>query len=339
MISRDGLGLDPISLPALRWKRLVAEGVELEVWILSSKETRWEEPGIRVIGMGGLTFFHRAWRVLRGKPFVQPDLITAQNPAELGWLAYRLAVRYHAKLELQDHSGAFDGSHAVDESWNGIRSTLANFLIKKADSIRTVNLQSFQWLSTHVKAHTYWLPIVPRQEFRDIKRQPISGRIVCVARLVPVKRHILLLQAFAKLRATQPDAKLILLGDGPMRTRLESLARELGILASVTFTGTVDPIPWLASADVFVLLSAHEGWGVVSVEAAMAGVPIVMSDTGCARWLEERVGALVIRSNELSAVTDGIAKQMGKHPKPLTDVLTSEEFARLQVEAWNKLCQ
>lgn len=339
MLSRDRLGLDAVSLPAERWMRLVEQGIALEVWILAPETTHWERPGIRVTGTGGASFLARAWNVLKRVPVEKPDLITAQNPAEVGWLAARLARRLHAKLELQDHSGGFDGSGKIDESWNGVRFLLARFLVQRSDAVRTVNPQSATWLAEHTKAYVYWLPIVPRQAFLAVKRRTIPGRYVCVARLVPVKRHRLLLEVFAQLRRLQPDATLALVGDGPERASLEACASELGIAPSVLFVGRADPLSYLAEADVCVSLSRHEGWGVAAIEAAMAGVPVVMTDTGCARFLEERGQAYVLRKLTIPSMVEALHTQRGKRVNGLKEVWTPAQAAIEQVRHWTAICR
>lgn len=339
MISRDKTGLDSASSVAERWLRLVQQGVELEIWILSSEATSWELPGIRVIGTGGGHFFARAWRVLKQVPKKIPDLVTAQNAAELGWLALHIARRLGVRLEVQDHSGGFDGSGAIDESFPVLRARLAMYVVKHAQAIRTVSTRSLQWLAAHTKVYSYWLPIVPRYDFAKVVRQTIPGRIVCVARFAPIKRQRLLLEAFAALHKRQPDTTLALVGDGSLRTSLEAYAKELGLSSAVLFPGWVDALPWVAQADVFVLLSYQEGWGVAAIEAAMAGVPVVMSDTGCARFLEDRGLAQVLRRVTVDTVVEALEKQRGKQPKPLVDVLTPDAFAAEQVKYWQEICK
>lgn len=120
----------------------------------------------------------------------------------------------------------------------------------------------------------------------------LSGRPVHVAqnstapvllfagRLVPQKRAELVLRAFAKVREVIPGARLVVIGDGVERQSLEMLARELGQMGSVRFTGFLQPneLPsHFAAADLFVLPSS-ETWGVAAVEAAAAGIPVLLSD-------------------------------------------------------------
>ncbi len=338
-ISRDRLGLDPESLPARRWLELVKQGIELEVWILASEETHWEQPGIRVFGTGGGSFFARALRVRRRAPVVTPQLVTTQDAAELGYLSSKLAKQFHARFEVQDHAGTFDGSGMADESLGFIRRPLAYYFAKRADAVRTVNPQSATWLAANTNAFSYWLPIVPRQDLHGLKRQTVPGSIVCVARLVPVKRLRLLVEAFARLRKQVPSVTLTLVGDGPERASLVACVQEMGLASAVTFTGMADPVPYLVGADVFVLLSRHEGWGIAAIEAAMVGVPVVMTDTGCARFLEERGNAFVIRHASADSIAQVLQKQLGKRATPLVDVLTPELAAEKQAYHWKSICR
>ncbi|MCR6496044.1 glycosyltransferase [Thermomonas sp. S9] len=102
-------------------------------------------------------------------------------------------------------------------------------------------------------------------------------RILTVGSLKPVKNHALLLQAFAVL--PRSEARLMLLGQGQDEVALRVLAAELGIADRVIFAGFhLDPSPFYATADLFVLSSDHEGFGNVIVEALSFGLPVVSTD-------------------------------------------------------------
>jgi glycosyltransferase involved in cell wall biosynthesis len=108
-----------------------------------------------------------------------------------------------------------------------------------------------------------------------------QGRILSVGRMSPEKNHALLLRAFAIVRRQRP-AKLALVGDGPLREDLQRLASELGLADDVLFTGFVlDPQPYYASAQIFVLPSDFEGYPLVLVEALASGLAIVSTDCLC----------------------------------------------------------
>jgi colanic acid/amylovoran biosynthesis glycosyltransferase len=111
-------------------------------------------------------------------------------------------------------------------------------------------------------------------------RQPI---IICVARHVVVKNLRLLLQAFAHLQKEKVSFQAVLIGDGPCRSELESLCKDLELEKRVKFIGaaTQDQVlPWLQRAHISVLSSQNEGMPVSLMEAAACGLPVVATAVG-----------------------------------------------------------
>ncbi|WP_159718401.1 MULTISPECIES: glycosyltransferase [Actinomyces] len=108
-----------------------------------------------------------------------------------------------------------------------------------------------------------------------------APRLLCVARLAPVKNHALLLDAVAALARAGRDASLTLVGDGPLAADLDQRARTLGIADLVRFAGPQrDPAPFYAEADIFALASEHEGLPMSVIEAMAAGLPVVATAVG-----------------------------------------------------------
>jgi len=102
--------------------------------------------------------------------------------------------------------------------------------------------------------------------------------VVGAGRLRPQKDFATLIRAFAGLRR-QRQARLIILGEGEERGRLQALARSLGVAGDVDLPGFIpDPLPWLARAELFVLASAFEGSPNVLIEAMACGTPVVATD-------------------------------------------------------------
>ncbi len=102
--------------------------------------------------------------------------------------------------------------------------------------------------------------------------------ILCVARQYPRKHIADLLHALARLRRYMPSAQLRLVGDGPEHGTLLELARSLGIAEHVLFLGGLPDAQVrheYAHCDVFCLPSVQEGFGIVLLEAMVAGKPIV----------------------------------------------------------------
>jgi glycosyltransferase involved in cell wall biosynthesis len=102
--------------------------------------------------------------------------------------------------------------------------------------------------------------------------------LLAVGRLSPQKDFECLLRAFATVRASTA-ARLLILGEGPERPRLESLVRELGLDSDVQLPGWVgNPYPYMARSDLFVLSSRWEGLPTVLIEALYCGLRIVSTD-------------------------------------------------------------
>lgn len=103
--------------------------------------------------------------------------------------------------------------------------------------------------------------------------------VVAIGRLTAAKDFTTLLRAFAILRNRKSNARLIILGEGEDRSRLEDLIRELDITDCATLPGFVtNPYSYLRRASVFVLSSAWEGLPTVLIEALALGVPVVSTD-------------------------------------------------------------
>ncbi|MDH4062796.1 MAG: glycosyltransferase [Acidobacteriota bacterium] len=121
-----------------------------------------------------------------------------------------------------------------------------------------------------------------RRQARQLLGLPDNAFIVgTVARLDPVKDLSMLIAAFARLRATHPHSTLLIVGDGPERSRLEGLSREHGVASDVRMTGQRDDARELLSAfDVYVNSSTSEGVSLSILEAMAARLPVVATRVG-----------------------------------------------------------
>jgi glycosyltransferase involved in cell wall biosynthesis len=98
---------------------------------------------------------------------------------------------------------------------------------------------------------------------------------LAVGRLIEQKDHATLLRAFALVREQHPEARLAILGGGPLEPETRALAASLGLADAVTLPGRTDIRDWLLRADVFVHTSRWEGFGIVLLEAMLAALPVV----------------------------------------------------------------
>jgi L-malate glycosyltransferase len=181
----------------------------------------------------------------------------------------------------QDPSFAPVVTHAINAS-DGVtavsdwlrRETLEQFAVDREIAV-IPNFVDTERFTRQEKGH-FKQAICPNGErllihvsnFREVKRVPDVVRV------------------FARLHADAregvgPGVKLLLVGDGPDRPAAEALARELGVHADVLFLGKQEPIEELLSvADVMLMPSGSETFGLAALEAMSCGVPVVSSDIG-----------------------------------------------------------
>ena len=102
-----------------------------------------------------------------------------------------------------------------------------------------------------------------------------------VGRLVPIKDHVTLFQALARLHAEGPAVHLVVVGDGEERARLEGLASSLGLGLRIHFLGwRLDLEAIVGELDVVICASRNEGTPVALIEAMAAGIPVLSTDVG-----------------------------------------------------------
>lgn len=123
-----------------------------------------------------------------------------------------------------------------------------------------------------------------RAELRQrIGATAASTVLVSVGRMVPGKGHAFLLRAMKQLADQVPEAHLVMVGDGPLRSRFERQRRELGLEHKVTFAGQQSPLEvaqWLAAADLFCLFSEYENYSNAALEAMASGLPVLATRVG-----------------------------------------------------------
>ncbi|NDK55589.1 glycosyltransferase [Pontibacter fetidus] len=107
------------------------------------------------------------------------------------------------------------------------------------------------------------------------KQQPV---LVNVARLTKAKNHLLLIRAVARVLKNR-NIKLLIVGDGPLKEMLQQEINQLGLQEHIELVGfQLNPVSWIAKADLFVLSSDYEGFGNVIVEALATGITIVSTN-------------------------------------------------------------
>jgi glycosyltransferase involved in cell wall biosynthesis len=160
---------------------------------------------------------------------------------------------------------------------------------------------------------------------------PPNGPVIgTVGRLAEQKAQHVLLDAVPLVLERWPNARFVLVGDGPCREELERQARSLGVGDSVVFTGFRDDVPrWLASFDVFVLSSLFEGLCYAVIEAQAARVPVVATPVGGVReTVVDGETGIIVPVADANAVAGAIVRLLEQPDE--TACLVAEAAARAQ---------
>lgn len=215
------------------------------------------------------------------------DVVTSQDPFFRGLIAWILARRLRAKLNVQVHADLSSASF--------LKHILGHIVLRHADTIRVVSQKlKGQVGQIGARGKITVLPVyVDLDRFRGVARQPHDGkRILWIGRFENEKNPLAALSVLEEVTKAVPDAALTMLGTGSLKERL--LARARGL--PVEFPGWQDPALFLGTADVVLCTSPAESWGASMVEALAAEVPVVSPDVGIAR----EAGAHVVPREKLS---------------------------------------
>ncbi len=168
---------------------------------------------------------------------------------------------------------------------------VVTFSINQSDAITAVSENLRQETLNHFRIEK---PIHVIQNFVDtsrFRRKPIDAFrqvlapkgekiLIHASNFRRIKRIPDVVRIFAGVRAAMP-AKLLFIGDGPERSTAEELSRELGVFDCVRFVGKQDQIEDILSiADLFLLTSEYESFGLAALEAMAAGVPVISTNVG-----------------------------------------------------------
>ncbi len=221
-------------------------------------------------------------------------LITTQDPFETGALGFLIGRSLRVPLHLQIHTDPWSIAWKEERLMNRMRFVLMMFLLRRAAGVRVVSARVEKSVLhagvprvcvTRIPIYTdvtYWGTAVPAFDLHASYRM-FSKIVLSIGRLQPEKNFNGLIRAFARVRRIHTDALLIIVGSGPERERLISLARSLELGdAVIILPWARDVASYYKTSDLYVQPSFYEGWGLSVVEAMASGLPVVVTDVGLA---------------------------------------------------------
>jgi glycosyltransferase involved in cell wall biosynthesis len=258
-------------------------------------------------------------------PSLKLDVIHAHHPVLLGQVAARKADEFDIPLVFTHHTRYRAYSHYValpqDMVKEVIQRWLADYMqqcqhiVVPSDSIKE-KLAERYGVRDRVTVVATGIDIEPFREAdgRAVRRErgwEEDDVLISVGRLAEEKNWRTLLDAVQNVMQRRHNVRLIVLGDGVDRKKLEAYSRELGIGDRVEFVGLVpfEAVPrFLKAADLFCFASVSETQGLVTLEAMAAGLPVVAVDaTGTADAVEHGVEGL-LTANDSQALAQAIER-------------------------------
>lgn len=227
------------------------------------------------------------------------NLITTQDPFETGIAGFWIAKKLRAPLHLQVHTDFLSNEFSKESALNRFRVRIAKFLIKKHPNIRVVSerikTSIFSKMKFRVQPRITILPVfvdvlkyqnASAGNFLREKYQGFHLIMLAVSRLEKEKNLELAIKLVADAGNLNPNdpVALVIVGSGSEESGLKKLARKLGVENQVFFEGWIDDLrPYYTSADLLLVTSKYEGYGMIFAEATAAGCPVLAADVGAAR--------------------------------------------------------
>jgi glycosyltransferase involved in cell wall biosynthesis len=257
-------------------------------------------------GSGRFRFFYamrRAHRLRKCLKQIRPDLVvsflTRTN-------ILTLLSRPDCPVIISERNNA--GRQPLGHAW----SLLRKIMYPRAAALVTMTAGAMKQLEKFAPAIRRVIPN-HAATFRNPESPGHGTSLVAVGRLVPQKGFDLLLQAFATAAKQHPDWTLTIWGEGEQRTNLERQRDALGMNSVVRLPGvSKTPGSWTYNADVFVLSSRYEGWGLVVGEAMSAGIATVAFDCefGPSEMITHNKTGVLVPPENVAALADALGRLM-----------------------------
>lgn len=218
-------------------------------------------------------------------------IVSSQDPFETSLVGRWIVCGTSAIHHVQIHGDVFNPFSYKTVFFQRLRAAYGRFVVRRAIGIRVVSERIKRSLSS-LGVSPARVTVLPIQS--DLESFLIVGRsreyefnrpirFLYVGRFSSEKNLLLLLEAFALAVVKHPTTTLTIVGDGPDKNAMVNKVAQLGLSKKVIFLEWTDDVSGvMKEADIFCLASKHEGWGMVLVEAAAAGLAIVTTDVGCA---------------------------------------------------------
>lgn len=299
-------------------------------------------------------YFWKAFIIGKG---ISCDLITCQDSFPTGVVGYLLGRIHHVPLQIQVHIDFFSPYFIKEKLEHRIYFYFAKFLLSRTDNIRVVSLEIKDYLVNRLKINQNKICVLPvfpdlnaitRHEVKvDLhKKYPQFDFLILMAtRLVKQKNIGMAIKAVKIISKEFDKIGLIIAGSGLEESGLKNLS---GNSSNIIFEPWADDIySYYKSADLFLLTSNYEGWGLTVTEAMAAGLPVISTPVGCVNEVIKNLeNGIVVPKHDSTSLAEMI-KYLYKNPEKRKQIavngrqtinklkpLTKEEYLHLYLNSF-----
>ncbi len=290
--------------------------------------------------------FNIGKKIIKEKKFVRGrSVIVVGGSLRCGDSALKLKNEFRIPLEVQLGEGSFLKKNTVDK------------LLKQADSIVVASQTSKAEIMEKFKIEGSKINVLPpyidKERIEEDKPTfDLHARLgwhfilLCVAPLTPEKNLGLAIEVLSQVRKYYSDAGLVIVGSGPEENNLRNLAKKLGVESNVHFADLPEDImSYYKTSNLFLQTSNFEEYGRALVEAGLVGLPVVTTNVGIAKELENGKDAYIAPVGDkefifkavYDLIKDGNKREMLKASmkKTLEEKLVSkEEYMAAMQKNW-----
>lgn len=213
-----------------------------------------------------------------------------------------------------------------------IGKIVGKLILPTADGCVFQTEQAKNWFPKKLRDKSTVIKNPVREEVFHIKRNPVNARIINIGRLEEQKNQRMLINAFEMVLIKYPFAKLLIYGEGALKTELEKIIANKGLSDNIKLCGYFNDInSTLSKADIFILSSDYEGLPNSLMEALSAGVPCISTDCPCGgprSLIDNNVNGMLVPIKDEIKLAEAITDLLSNKSKKESFSKKAKEFSK-----------
>lgn len=236
------------------------------------------------------------------------DLVHAHSYLPAGIAAIRFAKEEKIPVVITEHS-----SDLLSTNVEGMRAALLSDAVEAADKFICVSNKLREKILDITKCDKNKVTVIPNVVDSMFEYKPLREKhgftFVSIGNLIQCKRFDLTIDAFSKAFSRDEAVKLLIIGDGVLRTSLEDRVKLLEEEKRISFMGRIERkevVKYLQESDCLVLPSDYETFGVVYIEALAVGNPVIGSKNGGAEDIINSENGIIVDKNNVGQLSEAM---------------------------------